>query len=207
MPHTVSKTVFEFEELSDSAKETARDWFREGALDYDWWEYIYEDAATIAEMMGIELATKPVKLMGGGTRQDPCIYFSGFARQGDGACFEGYYSYAKGSAKAVKSHAPQDEELHRIVKGLQECQRRAFYTLTASIRQTGHYSHSRSMTVNAESERGDCDEATLYELLVDFADWIYKRLDAEHDYRMSDEAVDEDIQANEYEFEEDGSRA
>lgn len=29
----------------------------------------------------------------------------------------------------------------------------------------------------------------------------------EHDYLMSDEAVDETIEANEYEFNEDGSRA
>jgi hypothetical protein len=36
--------VFQFNELSDSAKETARDRYRRFALDYDWWEHVYEDA-------------------------------------------------------------------------------------------------------------------------------------------------------------------
>ena len=36
--------VFTFDELSEQAKEQARNWYREGALDYDWWEYMYEDA-------------------------------------------------------------------------------------------------------------------------------------------------------------------
>lgn len=35
MPHTKSKTVYYFDELSDKAKEKAREWYREGALDYE----------------------------------------------------------------------------------------------------------------------------------------------------------------------------
>ena len=44
-------------------------------------------------ILGIRLKTTPVRLMGGGTRQKPCIWFSGFWSQGDGACFEGYFSH------------------------------------------------------------------------------------------------------------------
>jgi hypothetical protein len=44
---TIETIVFEFSELSDDAKEKARDWYREGALDYDWWESTYEDARRI----------------------------------------------------------------------------------------------------------------------------------------------------------------
>lgn len=39
--------VYEYNELSDKAKEKARNWYREGALDYDWWDSTYEDAANI----------------------------------------------------------------------------------------------------------------------------------------------------------------
>lgn len=39
--------LYQFNELSDEAKEKARAWWREGALDHDWWDSIYEDAATI----------------------------------------------------------------------------------------------------------------------------------------------------------------
>ena len=42
MPHTHCKEVWFFDELSDKAKDKARDWYREGHLDYDWWDAIYE---------------------------------------------------------------------------------------------------------------------------------------------------------------------
>jgi hypothetical protein len=44
---TIITIVYEFDELNDTAKERARHWYREVALDYDWWEYVYEDAAQI----------------------------------------------------------------------------------------------------------------------------------------------------------------
>src|SRR5580698_5929938 len=50
---TITRELYTFEELSDAAKEKARNWFREGALDYDWWEYLYEDAAAI----GLKITT------------------------------------------------------------------------------------------------------------------------------------------------------
>lgn len=44
---TVETKVYKFAELSDEAKNKARDWFREGALDYDWFDSVYEDAKSI----------------------------------------------------------------------------------------------------------------------------------------------------------------
>ncbi len=44
---TISTTVYTFDELSDEAKEKARNWYREGSYDYEWWESVYEDAASI----------------------------------------------------------------------------------------------------------------------------------------------------------------
>ena len=209
MSRVMETTVYKFKELSDSAEEKAREWYREGALDYDWWEFVYEDAANIADRMGIDLRTRPVKLMGGGTRYNPCIWFSGFCSQGDGACWEGTYSYKKGSVKAVKEYAPQDKELHAIAQGLYEVQRRHFYKLSAKVGHRGHYYHSHCMDIDVDLDGdGDYSDAAeeVRQLLRDFADWIYSRLEEEHDYQMSDEQVDESIEANEYEFEEDGSR-
>lgn len=195
----IKKTeVFKFAELSDAAKEKAREWYRSGALDYDWWDFIYDDAATIAGLIGIDLFTNVVKKRG------PQIYFSGFCSQGDGACFFGSYRYAAGSVATVKSHAPQDKELHRIVEGLHDCQRRAFYGITATIEHRGHYNHSGCMSFDFDCER-KFDENEVKQLLRDFADWIYGQLEKEHDWLTSDEQVDESITANEYEFLEDGS--
>lgn len=50
------------------------------------------------------------------------------------------------------------------------------------------------------------DEEELTQCLRDFADWIYRKLEAEYEYRMSDENVDEAIRINEYDFDESGRR-
>lgn len=206
---TIEKTIYKYDELSDAAKEKAREWYV--SCDDGDVSAVYEDAARMGALMGIDLRTRPVKLMGGGIRYDPCIYYSGFWSQGDGACFEGTYRYQKGCAKAVESECGgQDKELIRIAQGLQEVQRKNFYRLRASTAQRGHYQHSGCMSVSVEDcgskyrNLGDAED-TVTQLLRDFADWIYARLEAEYEYQTSDAAVEENILANEYEFDEHGS--
>lgn len=206
MPRILEKTVYKFDELSDKAKEKARDWYRQFVFsDSNDWEHVYSDAAAIAELMGIDIATR-------GKHNEPIIYFSGFSSQGDGACFEGSYRYKKGSVKAVKDYAPQDTELHRIVKTLADIQRKNFYRLYATMSHRGPYYHSGCMSVNVEDSEnqyrdiGDA-ENEITQLMRDFADWIYDQLEKENDYQSEDETIDENIRANEYEFDEDGGRA
>lgn len=204
--------LYKFDELSDRAKENARDWWRQmeaESQDNSFAEFVIDDAEKIAEILGIELKTRPVKLMGGGTRYDPCIWWSLVYSQGDGASFEGRYRYAAGSVKKLKEHAPQDEKLHRIVEGLAAIQRRNFYRGVIDIGQRGNYTHSYSMDFSDVSDRelsGE-DYGGLCELLRDFADWIYRQLQAEYEYQNADAQVDEAIQANEYEFTEEGRRS
>jgi hypothetical protein len=78
MPEIICTTVYQFPELSDAAKDTARSWYRELSPKDDWWDTVYEGFERICEILGIRLKTTPVRLMGGGTRQKPCIWFSGF---------------------------------------------------------------------------------------------------------------------------------
>jgi hypothetical protein len=53
---TRTRTIYTFDELSEQAKEKARDWWREGALAYNWWEFIYEDADGIGlKITGFDL--------------------------------------------------------------------------------------------------------------------------------------------------------
>jgi len=50
MPRTIETrtTVYQYDELSPDAQEAARDWWREGALDfYDWWDCTFQDAESI----------------------------------------------------------------------------------------------------------------------------------------------------------------
>lgn len=129
MPEVIETTVYRLDELSDDAKDNARAWYREGGFDYDWYDAVYEDFQRIAEILGIRLKTRTARLMGGGSRQEPCIWFQGFWSQGDGACWEGFYSYRKNALAEIRSYAPQDTTLHGIADALQAIQRPNFYQL------------------------------------------------------------------------------
>lgn len=199
---TIEKTVYTYEELSDDAKEAARQWFRDALSGDEWWDTVYEDADAVASRLGVDFERKG--------RNTPCIWFSGFWSQGDGACFEGSYHYNKGAAAEVKAYAPKDTELHAIAEALQEAQRRNFYKLSATCSHTGRYFHSGSMSVSVDKcadfgEVSEEDEDAVTDALRSFADWIYARLEEEHEYLTSDETVAENIMANGYEFEEDGT--
>lgn len=200
MPHAQTKTVFYFDELDDRAQERARDWFREGALDYDWWEFIYENAVTCGKILGIEIDTQT-------KNNRPTIYFSGFSSQGDGACFEGRYEYAKGASKAIRKHAPNALELHLIADELQSVQRKAFYNLCARMDHKGRYATSIDVTDYRTGWYPTLDmQERIAELMRDFMEWIYRSLEKEYEWQMADEQIDESILANEYEFNESGSR-
>lgn len=205
---TIETKVFQYAELDDDAKEKARDWYRSGALDYDWWDYMYEHVSTAARLIGIELEYRQAKNQKGEPiAGQPCIWFSGFSSQGDGACFEGTYRYAKGSCKAIRAEFGEgDTDLLAIVDGLYELQKAHWYRLWARVKHTGRYYHKYSTDIETDGFNEDESDDDLKELLRDFMEWIYRKLEAEHDYLLSDEAVVESIEANEYEFTKDGNR-
>ena len=195
---TIEKTVFTFDELTDTAKEKARDWYRRGALDYDWWDGILEDFVHICSLLGIETHT-------------PDIFFSGFYSQGYGASFRGNYTYKKGCVNALTDYAPDDKELRRVAEELASVQRKNFYQLRASIgKQSSRYTHEMTMFVDVE--RDDDKEPTadaqdcLEECMRELARWLYRTLEAEYEYLRSNEPVDEALLANAYEFDEEGGR-
>ena len=201
---TYERTLYTLAELEAADHPDPRAYQRayqewlEGVLHYDWWEFVFEDAARAAEILGIEIATK---------RGGPAIYFSGFCSQGDGACWEGSYAYAPGAHKKIREYAPTDKDLHAIADDLLAVQRRHGYGITATSVQRGHYSHSGCMSVDVDSERtelsGD-DEDTVVQALRGFADWIYKRLEAEADCLQSEEQFREWASANDALFTEEG---
>lgn len=208
---TVLKSIYSFEELSEAAKERARQWWRDCENeDFDT-EYLYEDAARMGALLGIEIDKRPIKLMGGGTRYDPAIYWSLY-NQGSGACFEGRYRYAKGAAKAIEKETGGTEHaLVDIAKRLAAVQRRNFYRLEAIIKHTGSYTHEFSMEIDVfdrdDNNRSATPDGEIRDCMRAFAKWIYGQIQAEYEYRMSDENVDDCITANEYEFDENGTIA
>lgn len=212
MPEIICTTVYQFPELSDAAKDLARSWYRELGPHDDWWDAVYDDFERVCEILGIRLRTTPVRLMGGGTRQKPCIWFSGFWSQGDGACFEGYFRHAKGANKRIRDYAPTDSTLHGIADRLLAVQRRNFYQLVAEASHRGRYSHEYSMSVDVTRDSATWQPPTedaeeiVTEALRDLARWLYRQLQAEYDHLTSDESVEDGIIANEYTFTAGGRR-
>lgn len=213
---TIQINIFQFGELSESAKEKAREWYRRGSeSDPHFAESVYEDAAQIAEVMGLDIRQRRAKLMGGGFRMEPSIFYRGFCSQGDGACFEGTWRADNVKVGGVKCYAPQDAELHRIAKEFEEVAA-AFPTGYFSVKHSGHYYHENCTDFSFELCAGEGDdqgpsedaiieaEDALEEAAKDFMRWIYKALEAAYDWDNADAQVDENIIANEYEFTEEG---
>ena len=190
MPIKRSVTLYHYSELSDKAKAKAREKERESALDYEWWDSIYEDFIEICNCLGIELKDR-----GNGEK---AIWFSGFCHQGDGACFEGVFRGNPDAVQAIKSHAPQDEVLHRIAQYLVDEVVLPNASVFVRISHSGRYYHAYSMIFqDAVVEDGDGIEEDMpagqweivRESLQDLAKWLYKTLNDQYDYLMSDECI------------------
>jgi hypothetical protein len=212
MPQIVETTVYYLNELSEAARDQARNWYREIALEDDWYDCVYDDFETICGVLGVHLETRSVRLFGGGTRVKSCIYFSGFWSQGDGACFEARYAYEKNAPRKIRAHAPQHTELHAIADALQAAQRRNFYQLRADVTHRGRYNHEYCMAISVERDSptsqdmtADAEDAVI-KALRNLARWLYRQLEREYDYQTLDVVVDEAIIANDYTFTETGSR-
>jgi hypothetical protein len=212
MPQVIETTVYQLTELDDGAKQKARDWYREHGVFDDWHDVVYEDFEMVCAILGVSLRTRDVPLYGGGTRLKPCVYFSGFWSQGDGACFEATYAYAKQAGRRIRQHAPTDVELHQIADALQKAQGRNFYQLRASGTHRGHYYDEGCMAIAVERysptsrDMTPAAEDAVIEALRDLARWLYRQLEQEYEHQTSDEAVDEAIIANEYSFTAAGRR-
>ena len=212
MPRIIETTVYAIDELSDEAKEKARAWYRQHGLYEEWYDFIHEDFETICRILGVTLATRTVRLHGGGTREKPRIFHSGFSSQGDGAGYEGTWSHAKGARKAIRQYAPGDEELHRIADTLHDVQRRNFFQLGATVRHRGRYCHEYCMMIGVERDSPsgqpptDRAEDVAIEALRDLARWLYRRLREEYEHETSDETVDEALIVNELTFTAEGRR-
>lgn len=196
--------IVKFDELTDEAKEKARDWYRRGALDYDWWDNVYEMAVEAGKMLGIEIDKRE---RGTG----PSIFFNEH-----GASFDGTYRYVKGGLEKLRKEWPAASKdgtavfecnagMHEVAEELVEAQRKNRYALGATVSshrdsniQVEVWQHGRAPSPEAEAD--------LKDALKSFAHWIHRTLMSERDYLMADEQVDESIRANEYTFTLDGKR-
>lgn len=219
-----------YADLDDKAKEKARDWLRAQAFtDSSDWDHVYSDAVEIGALMGIEIDTRVRKTVRGVAYDEPDIQFSGFSCQGDGACFSATLYAAKfaGSVARIKAEYPINETLHGIAAQAEAIHAQlAVYAVARRLDgndvETDDYPEcSADMRINIKDKDHHgfstkmADDSlcppeiskAINTFVDDFAYWIYKQLEAEHDYQTSDATLEENITANEYEFDEDGAVA
>ncbi len=155
MSRIITTTVYTLHELSSTAQEKARDWYRQHHADSNWYENVYEDFREVCGIFGIDLRQRVFRLSNGRFMEEPCIWFSGFCSQGDGACFEGRWHWQPATPRKIREYAPQDRELHRIADALQAVQKRNFWQLQAEISHRGRYCHPYSMGYHRHPEQSD----------------------------------------------------
>ncbi|AXQ68556.1 hypothetical protein HOU00_gp120 [Caulobacter phage CcrPW] len=213
MPRTVTKEVFQYDELTPKAQEKARDWFRDmldRTADNEFAEPVMEEAERVAGMLGITF--KPTR---GG---DP-VSWSGFYSQGDGASFEGRYAAPEKPAfETIKAEFPTELKLQAIAAELDAFQDRHGRRLVADITRNGRSNYVHAYTVDIDvceqDEAADdglvnvspTTEKAIADELRNFMGWIWDQLREAYEGDREDETVADNIRANEYEFEADGTR-
>mgnify|MGYP000134307705 FL=1 len=173
-------TVYAFAELSDEAKERALNEFRGINVEHDWWDGAYDTICTAGKLLGLDIDDISF---------DVYLY----------CVFDADYEYVCGAVKAIQAEFPRDTELHGVARKLQDLQKRHFYSLSCAVKEEG-----RSMNYYRCFRFGEDYECDLGDIIDDFAHWARILLRDEYEYLTSDEAVKEAIEANEYEFTEDG---
>lgn len=190
---TITTPVYSFDELSDAAKAKALDWYRDG-YETDLSMTVEDFKDNIAPLFGFDVSR---------------VFYSGFSSQGDGACFEGTWS-----AKCVTPHDRLHESINEdTITALHKrmAQLAAQWPeATAEIEHRGHYYHEHSNAIDFDPDQTvPEDEFAGYEeefsdIARDLMRWLYRQLEKDHEWQLSDEALTDSILAAEYDFTEDG---
>lgn len=166
---------------------------REINVDYEWWDFIYDDFHRICSIIGFNL-----------DKSEPS--FCGFWSQGDGASFTGWYNsaHAEAAADKIREHAPQDEDLHRIVDDLKILASEVPEFRLKIYRHSSSYVHSNTMGVTDlefEDEVSDDVFSRVEEGIIEhmraLADWLYATLEEDYNHLTSDEVIWEVLCSNE----------
>jgi hypothetical protein len=186
--------VFTYEELSETAKEKAREIIGGFNTDNSWWrEHITDEYDA------------------DGYFEVGRVYFTGFWSQGDGAMFE----YSRITDKLV-NEAIESLQLPKWKKDvLKEL------GFVGSGKHRGHYYHSgccaHDIEQNTQQMYAYPNIEKFYDLFFDdienyiidkydeLCGELYRSLDKEYYYQFSEECVVECIACNGYEFNEDGT--
>lgn len=155
---TIETTIYTFDELSDTAKEKARDWYRNG-FEYPWWSEVQTSLKTFCDGFGVKVLDYEMGGRGAHISTDA-----------DNSHFRGFKL--------------KDFDREAMPTGFCfDCALR--YTFADEFKKHG--------------DALGAFKSALRQFLLD--------VETDIEWQYSDEAIDENIVANGYEFTQDGGRA
>ena len=202
---TLVINAYAIDELAPGVLAKVIDRLRVDLVDDQWWDSVYDDADSIATILGITIDRRR-------TGRSPAIEFSGFWSQGDGACFTGRYRFSPNATKELRSYAPVDSTLHDIADELAAIHKKHPAAFEVSIvRNASRYCHERSVDVNVSLDGDDEEQPVPRELDDGVTEqmgrvmrWIYRQLENEYEYQTSDDRVRQSAFDNELLFTANG---
>jgi len=188
------EVVYSWEDVKNDAEllEVVLDKHRDINVNYDWWEWVYEEFIDKNEYFDVKN-----------------IYFSGFYSQGDGAMFE--YDNVKGQLIS-------DFLLTLNLSPMRKTWLNNNASFYGKGKHRGHYYHENSCTHSAGCEVDNGDilygsnfrewiesfDALFEDFLIgkykDTCRELYRELKESYDYLKSDQSVADTLEANDYEF-------
>lgn len=220
--------TYRFAELSGEARQRAITWYQQ--TEHELWEPEFDAIVDVLEKLGIELDLELVNkgqyaktdgryikdatdnFVLAPPRYKPAIHYSIAYGQGDYAAFDGEWHAEHMNVAALLADRPTDARLKRFAAGLMalflrypKAKARAYMTPRNGM------ALDWALTGELDDEDNDVslddDDCVALAILMDgLADWIYQDLLADLEYRTSEEAAIEGIEANEYDFDEEGRR-
>lgn len=175
--------IYEFNELSDEAQERAIEDTRnsDGYLDYDWYDWLYEDFHEVLKDIGVECET---------------FYWDLYREN-----FRLEKSNIEDIRKFIKKAGA---EKILILKNLESDNDKDRDELEDGLYSAGIYSEECRTEV-CDSGIDELDEV-LTEKLQEFLKDFLSQLKEQYNYLNSDEAVKDFLISNEFEFKENGER-
>ncbi len=172
----ITTPVYAFNDLDDKAKETARNWFREGQAEhYAWSDEALKSLAALAEHFGGKLTKYSIDFTG--------AYSPSFAT----------FDMPELEPKEIKRLMSELGSYNKkTLRGLGDC------------KLTGYCADENAIDgFRIAFKQGERDLETLMQSAFD--SWL-KDCQSDCEYQNSDEQIDETIRANEYTFTEHGER-
>jgi hypothetical protein len=202
---TIELTIFNYDELPTSIQQKVLCSLSNINVEhYEWYDSEFDYWKEKLEEFGF---------------MEPKIYFSGFHSQGDGACFDCEYIKLEHAWEYFKKDMErQNNWIHRKLQ-VHEAWFYDYLDNHVYLNMqcvNSHYSHENAYKVRGLA--GSHLEGVLFKCYQEFVSWmedfrrglcmeLYHNLSDAYEYLISDEAILETIQSNEYEFYENGKIA